>query len=111
MPSAACRILLEVMDVRVDKLQDISYEDAISEGCEFGDVISPVHRFVEVWDGIHQGQFTWNENPLVFVVCFKLAGLDSSSDFVDRYAITVDSYCKDTAGRKSGWRKLLEADR
>ncbi|GAB0077155.1 hypothetical protein I4I80_04050 [Pseudomonas syringae pv. tomato] len=78
MPRWACRILLEITDVRVERLQDISKEQAIAEGvmsCERdidpdGNDYSPIELFGGLWSSIN-GAESWNANPWVWVVEFK----------------------------------------
>lgn len=85
MPRAASRILLEVLDVRVERLQEISEDDAISEGVYFGgpeptyqspddgnpdEWVLPLESFTELWQSIN-GPESWDENPWVWVITFK----------------------------------------
>jgi hypothetical protein len=83
MPRWASRILLEVTDMRVERLQAISEEDARSEGAEstfaprwysdrYGSLCGSQHRhgFVGVWEAIN-GADSWHANPFVWVVSFK----------------------------------------
>ncbi len=76
MPRWASRILLEITDVRVERLNSISEGDARSEG------ITPAaggvekgweHRFNfrELWMSIY-GEDSWQANPWVWVIEFKL---------------------------------------
>lgn len=93
MPRWASRITLEVTGVRVERLQDISAQDAIDEGAmtlpnrptyeaecraareagiakpPLGD--GPLERFARLWDEIN-GAGAWAANPWVWVVKFKL---------------------------------------
>jgi hypothetical protein len=93
MPRWASRILLEVTAVRIERLQDISEEDARAEGAEakrwqdlrqcpmslLGGVGSalpagPRYRygFFELWNSINNARgFGWDENPWVWVIEFK----------------------------------------
>ena len=85
MPRAACRILLEISDVRVERLQDITEEQAKTEGvrlytdhAELGDwwhvegietySADPRKSFELLWSSVGGD---WNANPWVWVVEFK----------------------------------------
>ena len=97
MPRRASRITLEVTDVRVERVQGISREDARAEGIteylhemRFADESkvpcldavelhdgwrnqSDVGNFQRLWDGINAKRgFGWNVNPWVWVVGFKV---------------------------------------
>ncbi|EOG7983389.1 morphogenetic protein [Klebsiella pneumoniae] len=97
MPRWASRILLEITDVRVERLNAISPEDAESEGLErtnftgFGDEPGlpsypepdvyfdplkkqwkeyPPEAFAGLWESIY-GEGSWQVNPWVWVIEFK----------------------------------------
>ena len=67
MPRRASRILLEITHVRVERLQDISHEDALAEGMPWDD---SVHHFSRRWELIN-GAGSWDANPWVWVVEFQ----------------------------------------
>ena len=71
MPRAVSRITLEVVSVRVERLQDISEEDALAEGITLVERgTSPVDQFNKLWESIN-GPGSWEANPWVWVVEFK----------------------------------------
>jgi hypothetical protein len=71
MPRWASRITLDVTDVRVQRLQEISQKDAAAEG--FGVAFGPGHfsrAFDSYWDEIH-GAGAWDANPWVWCISFQ----------------------------------------
>jgi hypothetical protein len=81
MPRWASRILLEITDVRVERLQDISRADIRAEGLKCppelaSDDVSPNYRdwypaaWRELWESVN-GADSWTANPWVWVVEFK----------------------------------------
>ncbi|EPD5685882.1 hypothetical protein [Escherichia coli] len=76
MPRWASRILLEITDVRVERLHDMSEADAKAEGASpvTYKITQPeaVYRvgFGDIWRGIY-GQENWLSNPWVWVIEFK----------------------------------------
>lgn len=75
MPRWASRIQLEITDIRVERLQEISREDAIAEGCA-NHVGLPSGHFAEeefsvLWRCIN-GAESWAANPWVWVIEFKV---------------------------------------
>ena len=81
----ASRILLEITSVRVERVQDITEEDAKAEGIKHGmdavyasalledKPLCPARReFMLLWDTLNAKRgFGWDENPWVWVVTFK----------------------------------------
>lgn len=73
MPRSASRITLEITDVRVERLQEISRGDAMAEGCPHANMAnesSPVYWYSKLWGSIN-GADSWNANPWVWVIEFK----------------------------------------
>ena len=77
MPRAASRITLQITDVRVERLQDISEADAIAEGCvaeegdeEDGFLFKASDQYALLWEEIN-GEGSWDKNPWVWVIEFK----------------------------------------
>lgn len=88
MPRWASRITLEVTGVRVERLRDISEEDAKAEGVEpyrcpqadalmnaVGSKMQPIpytSGFANLWNSIAKPGETWDANPWVWVIEFRL---------------------------------------
>jgi hypothetical protein len=78
MPRWASRIILRVTDVRVERVQEISEEDARAEGVlKAGgaslSLYTARHHFSQLWDRINAKRgYGWDVNPWVWVVEFRL---------------------------------------
>jgi hypothetical protein len=66
MPRWASRIVLEITRVRVERIQEISQEDAKAEGRQC------VAHFHETWDRLNARRgFGWDVNPWVWAIEFR----------------------------------------
>jgi hypothetical protein len=88
MPKSACRIWLKITNVRVERLQKISEQDAMIEGVEilnvpawkdyidsFGYCESAYESFKTLWQSINSEE-SWNDNPWVWVIEFEQVNID-----------------------------------
>lgn len=94
MPKEAARIWLKVTDVRVERLQDMTNDDALKEGakgvrCDHacsgaygctdcmntGWLEPPIVEFVQIWDNTIKksdlDRYGWDANPWVWVIEFE----------------------------------------
>jgi hypothetical protein len=81
-PKWSARIWLKVEKIRVGRIQDISEQDAWSEGIDMPayasasnlEYPSPRKKFAELWDSIYKSRgLGWKENPWVWVADFSVA--------------------------------------
>lgn len=97
MPKEAARIFIEVTNISVWPLQEISRGDAIKEGIEpllmsntqrmftgqlyrdyskkpelLNEGLQPIDSFRTLWDSINRKKYPWSSNPFVFVIEFKI---------------------------------------
>lgn len=88
MPRWASRLTLKITDVRVERVQNISEEDAIAEGLKimnednlyyssiapenewpFNWDLNPIEAYRHLWNSINNN---WNENPYTWVINFEV---------------------------------------
>jgi len=89
MPRWASRITLEITNIRVERLQEITNDDAFKEGMtrelasKLGISVSPSEEefnltqtrrvFIDLWDSINAKRgYSWESNPWVWVIEFKV---------------------------------------
>lgn len=65
------RLTLTVTDIRIQKLQDITYVSACAEGCDYRPSMSPRQGFHMIWTRFN-GPDSWNENPWVIALTFDV---------------------------------------
>jgi hypothetical protein len=84
MQKSACRLFLQITYIAIERLNDISDDDAIAEGIigwsdasgfghpdhDYPTVDNPVESYKSLWKKIN-GEESWNENPWVWVIEFK----------------------------------------
>lgn len=85
MPKEAARIWLKVKDVRVERLQDMDWRDALDEGVntqfprtETGEYIfdeNPIDDFIDLWNSTIKksdlDRYGWDASPWVWVIEFE----------------------------------------
>lgn len=81
MPRWASRILLEITELRAERLQEITEKDAEAEGESWSsagdgenyDVYSAIENYANLWDSLNAKRgFGWNGNWWVWVIGFRL---------------------------------------
>lgn len=99
MPRWASRIILEITDIRVERVQEININDAIAEGIEYecddkgfrwykwygkffeknGQLTKdPINSYKTLWDKFNAKRgYGWDINPWVWVITFKQIGQDN----------------------------------
>ena len=72
MPRSACRILLQITSLRIERLARITRADARDEGYPRDGVNDdPIRWFRTLWDGLCKPQHLWKMDPWVWVIGFK----------------------------------------
>lgn len=77
MPRWASRLTLEITEVRVQRLHEITEEDAKAEGVEWNSGplrmghTHPISAFKASWDEINGKKRPWSSNPWIWAISFR----------------------------------------
>jgi hypothetical protein len=122
MPRWASRLTLEVTEVRVERLRDISDSDAVAEGiqrsrggwwCSGPDsglgtprqMISAQAAFGDRWDAAYAKSTPWSSNPWVWVVCFRRV------ESAENEGVSTQATCSPNFRKETGSPSIEENDR
>ena len=74
LPRWASRITLEITEVRVERVQEITGKDYLREGgWDFMDSFDAIQAFAQLWDSLNAKRgFSWSSNPFAWVITFKM---------------------------------------
>ena len=71
MPRWASRITLEITNISVERLQDITAGDCVKEGSYMATDKDDEGGFINLWDSINGKTYPWESNPWCWVIEFK----------------------------------------
>lgn len=84
LPRWACRLTLEITEVRVQRLQEITNDEAFQEGIREAEgpdgfplkaqrMALALHAFAHLWDSINAKRAPWESNPWVWALTFRVS--------------------------------------
>ena len=78
MPRKYSRITLEILSVRVERVQEMTYHDLEAEGMS-GELGAAIEQYIKLWDSLNAKRgYPWADNPWVFVIKFEAAQGETS---------------------------------
>ena len=71
MPESSARYFIQITDIRIERLQNISNASIKAEGLRYEERFL-LGKWVELWDKINGKNYSFNSNPFVWVYQYKI---------------------------------------
>lgn len=76
MPKWAARLWLEITEIRVERVGEITWQDIALEGIRGKHAVDTRETFVKLWDSLNAKRgFSWESNPWCWCISFRRTGL------------------------------------